>query len=392
MHLTAPGIQIFKRAGVFEDVRRAGFLPKDWTYRKIDGTPIVTVEDIAVSKSPEATIVLPLGTLGEVLLPHVEKNRKISLKWGHRVVNTGQDENSAWAIVKGQDGSEKKIRGDFLCGCDGGTSQVRKSLFGEKNFPGTTWDVQFVATDVSTKFEECLLPKPECCLGILPLRQIWLRRCKCHCTPTRRPSGRPPHQRWIMARCVPRRQEDDITRSARQSTGPLRANSPRPSQTGRLYAHQHQSIQAASALRREIPCWSHLPSRRRRTSLQPLGRPGSDRRICRRDGLGRVFGRHRDGASGRWDLGQVRWSATLDLFYRYQSHFDGELPSNLEFGFRRRDRERPFYCHVRCGEEGCQGEGENGQGTENLFVLLISFFPINHTCSEFYFSIFFSRQ
>lgn len=51
-HLTAPGIQIFKRAGVFEDVRRAGFLPKDWTYQKIDGTRIVTIEDIAVSKSP----------------------------------------------------------------------------------------------------------------------------------------------------------------------------------------------------------------------------------------------------------------------------------------------------------------------------------------------------
>lgn len=148
MHLTAPGIQIFKRAGVLEDVRRAGFLPKDWTYRKLDGTPIVTVEDIAVSKSPEATIVLPIGMLCEKLLVHAERNHKISLKWNHRVVDVGQDENSAWAVVKEQDGTEKRIHGDFLCGCDGGTSQVRKSLFGERSFPGKTWDVQFVATDV----------------------------------------------------------------------------------------------------------------------------------------------------------------------------------------------------------------------------------------------------
>ena len=28
---------------------------------------------------------------------------------------------------------------------------MRKSLFGEKNFLGKTWDVQFVATDVSRK-------------------------------------------------------------------------------------------------------------------------------------------------------------------------------------------------------------------------------------------------
>lgn len=149
VHLTAPAIQIFRRAGVLEDVRRAGFLPKDWTFRKLDGTPIVTIEDIAVSKSPDATIVLPVGMLCEIMLSHAERKSKIHLKWSHMVVDVGQDQNSAWAIIKEQDGTEKRISGDFLCGCDGGTSKVRKSLFGEKNFPGKTWDMQLVATDVS---------------------------------------------------------------------------------------------------------------------------------------------------------------------------------------------------------------------------------------------------
>ena len=148
VHLTAPGIQIFRCAGVLEDVRRAGFLPKDWTYRRFDGTPIVTVEDVAVSKSPDATIVLPIGMLCEILLSHAERDRNILLKWNHQVVDVGQDKNSAWVTTKEQDGTEKRISGDFLCGCDGGTSRVRKSLLGEKNFPGKTWDVQFVATDV----------------------------------------------------------------------------------------------------------------------------------------------------------------------------------------------------------------------------------------------------
>ena len=149
--MMAPGIQIFKRAGVYEDVRRAGFCPKDWTFRNIDGSPIVKIEDVGVSKSPEATIALPSGTLCEILLSHAERNSKITLKWGHQVIDVGQDDDSAWVLVKGQDGIEKKISGDFLCGCDGGTSQVRKSLFGERSFPGKTWDVQFVATDVSSK-------------------------------------------------------------------------------------------------------------------------------------------------------------------------------------------------------------------------------------------------
>ena len=149
IHLTAPGIQILKRAGILEEVQRAGFLPMNWTYRKMDGSPIVTIEDIAVSKSPEATIVLPLGTVLEMLLSHAERNSKISLQWGTPVVDIGQDEHFAWAVVTDQDGTEQRISGDFLCGCDGGSSRVRKSLFGEKNFPGHTWDVQFVATDVS---------------------------------------------------------------------------------------------------------------------------------------------------------------------------------------------------------------------------------------------------
>ncbi|KAH8585599.1 hypothetical protein B0O99DRAFT_475748, partial [Bisporella sp. PMI_857] len=153
-HLMAPGIQILARAGVLEDVREAGFLPKNMAWRKLNGTTIVTIEDIAQSKSPEAMTVLPLGQLGKIMLAHAEKNSKISLKWGHRVIDVGQDENSAWAVIQQEDGTEKKITGDFLCGCDGGTSQVRKSLFGARNFPGKTWDVQLVATNVYYPFDK----------------------------------------------------------------------------------------------------------------------------------------------------------------------------------------------------------------------------------------------
>lgn len=149
VHLVGPAIQLFRRAGVLEDVRRNGFLPKNWTFRKFDGTPIATIEDIAVSKSPDATTVLPIGMLCEVLLSHAEKKSHISLHWSHQVLDVGQNATSAWAIAKTPDGTEKQITGDFLCGCDGGTSQVRKSLLGERNFPGKTWDVQFVATDVN---------------------------------------------------------------------------------------------------------------------------------------------------------------------------------------------------------------------------------------------------
>lgn len=147
-HLMVPGIRMLRRAGVLEDVRQAGFLPKDMSWRKLDGTPVVTIEDVSKSKSPDAMTVLPLGDLGKIMLAHAEKYSNLSVKWSHRVTDVGQDENSAWVIVQKEDGTEEKIAGDFVCGCDGGTSQVRKSLFGARNFPGKTWDFQLVATNV----------------------------------------------------------------------------------------------------------------------------------------------------------------------------------------------------------------------------------------------------
>jgi 2-polyprenyl-6-methoxyphenol hydroxylase-like FAD-dependent oxidoreductase len=146
-HIFAPGIQLLRRAGALGDVRRAGFVPKNSTFRKPDGTPIVTIEDFALSKGPDATTVLPIDTLGKILWSHAQKNDNISVSWGCQVLDVGQDEDSAWVSVRENGGTEKTIRADFVCGCDGATSQVRKSLFGGA-FHGKTWNDQMVATNV----------------------------------------------------------------------------------------------------------------------------------------------------------------------------------------------------------------------------------------------------
>jgi 2-polyprenyl-6-methoxyphenol hydroxylase-like FAD-dependent oxidoreductase len=117
------------------------------TWRKIDGTPIASIRDTPETRGPEGLTVLPLNLLGQVLMDHAEKNENITIKWNHKVVDVEQDGTSAWAIVRGKDGTETKYTGDYLCGCDGANSQVRKSLFGD-SFPGHTWDAQIVATNV----------------------------------------------------------------------------------------------------------------------------------------------------------------------------------------------------------------------------------------------------
>ena len=44
-------------------------------------------------------------------------------------------------------GKKQRMEGDFVLGCDGGGSVVRKGLFG-KSFPGYTWPMQLVAVNV----------------------------------------------------------------------------------------------------------------------------------------------------------------------------------------------------------------------------------------------------
>lgn len=147
-HYAPSAIRELRRAGVLDDVRRDGFIPSDMTWRKSDGTIIVKVEDCAQKNNPDALTVLPLNLLGRVLLSHAEGNENVTVKFNHLVVDVDQDKASAWAIVRSADGTEIKVSADYLCGCDGANSRVRRSLFGDSNFPGKTWDAQIVATNV----------------------------------------------------------------------------------------------------------------------------------------------------------------------------------------------------------------------------------------------------
>jgi 2-polyprenyl-6-methoxyphenol hydroxylase-like FAD-dependent oxidoreductase len=125
------------------------------TWRKIDGSVITSIPDVAQPGTPDALTVLPLNMLGKVLLRHCEGNANVTVLWNKKVVDVGADGDGkgAWAKVQGEQG-EEMWTADYICGCDGANSQVRKSLFGNE-FPGHTWDAQIIATNVCLP---CLLP------------------------------------------------------------------------------------------------------------------------------------------------------------------------------------------------------------------------------------------
>ncbi|KAH0134562.1 FAD/NAD(P)-binding domain-containing protein, partial [Aureobasidium melanogenum] len=76
------------------------------------------------------------------------------VSWEHRVLEVQQDESKAWVKVQTPTENEKIIEADYVVGCDGANSIVRKSLFGEE-FPGFTWNQkQIVATNTYYDFRK----------------------------------------------------------------------------------------------------------------------------------------------------------------------------------------------------------------------------------------------
>jgi len=106
----APAIRVLRKAGVLDDVRRDGFLPKNITFKKLSGEKIVSLYDCATSHREDALTVLPLGQLGTLLVEHCNREENIQLRWNAKVKDIGQDEKKAFVVLE----SGQVIEGDYL--------------------------------------------------------------------------------------------------------------------------------------------------------------------------------------------------------------------------------------------------------------------------------------
>jgi len=147
-HYAMPAVSELRRAGVTGDMRAAGFIPNTICWRKLDGTYLTGLDSSVFGDHPDRMICLPLNKLGQILYDHLKRCPSAMVSWGQKVVSVGQDEKTAWVDVDTPEG-RKTLHAKYIVGCDGANSQVRRSLFGDLNFPGKTWDEQIVATNVS---------------------------------------------------------------------------------------------------------------------------------------------------------------------------------------------------------------------------------------------------
>ena len=105
----AAAVRVLRKAGVLDEVRRDGFLPRDTSFRKLSGENIVRLYNCATSHGEDALTVLPLGQLGKLLVEHCDRHENIQIKWNAKVRDIGQDEKKAWVLMENE-----VVEGDYL--------------------------------------------------------------------------------------------------------------------------------------------------------------------------------------------------------------------------------------------------------------------------------------
>lgn len=116
-------------------------------------------DEVKIESGP--MVCLPLDRLDRLLLRHLLTYATAEVLFKHRVLALDQDESQARVEVEieATDGTKSKswMSADYVVGSDGANSQIRRSLFGDMNYPGETLEKQIIATNV------CSSPAPFPC-------------------------------------------------------------------------------------------------------------------------------------------------------------------------------------------------------------------------------------
>ena len=147
-----PATRVFRRAEILDDIR-AGSIKSfgSITWRRTsDHHKLVEVDMSCIASHPDRMTIMPLGDMVQIMLRHCHEKYGdlIDVKFQHRAVGVTQDEDKAWVEVEvGEEKNTATIDADFVVGCDGSKSKVRKTLFG-RYWPGETFAWKAIVQNV----------------------------------------------------------------------------------------------------------------------------------------------------------------------------------------------------------------------------------------------------
>lgn len=147
-HYALPAAYELDRAGILDDVKARALQPNTMSWRKPDTSMVAQfrLDCVPEDRKRHAMVVLPLNQLGEILYEHIQRQPTARVRWAHTVVRVGQGEDMAWVECETPSGLQR-FEADYVIGCDGASSTVRRELFGP-GYPGETLNAQLIATDV----------------------------------------------------------------------------------------------------------------------------------------------------------------------------------------------------------------------------------------------------
>ena len=145
-----PTLEMFEESGVTATALEQGLIVDRYQYRDRK-TGIVADFDLGVLKDDTRypyRLMLEQHRLSYILRDKLKAYSNYEILNSHRVQRITQDAEGVTATVETPHG-EKEFRGAWMIGCDGGRSQVRKSM--NVAFEGFTWPERFLV--LSTKYD-----------------------------------------------------------------------------------------------------------------------------------------------------------------------------------------------------------------------------------------------
>lgn len=142
------GLEYF---GVVSDMLAEGEIVDSRSWRVLETGETISYNHDSVRDLTNRPFSLTLGQdlVAKILVKHLNKYPNVTIYWGAEFKDLRQSENGATVYADTDD-----VREEYSCswviGCDGGRSQVRKSL--NLSFDGFTWPERFVATDIYYDF------------------------------------------------------------------------------------------------------------------------------------------------------------------------------------------------------------------------------------------------
>lgn len=147
-----PTLELFADIGVTRPMLERGYVVRNYQYRDRK-TGVVADFDLGALTDDTLypfRLMLEQHKICYILLDFLKVYPHSEVLMEHRVVSVTQDDNAVTATVETPGGS-RTIHGRWMIGCDGGRSQVRKSM--NVDFSGFTYEERFLILSTRYDFE-----------------------------------------------------------------------------------------------------------------------------------------------------------------------------------------------------------------------------------------------